>query len=147
MKKNLAPSIAIIVFMIIVHGCATKGQSRNAYQAGATGLGALIGQIIGGDTGATLIGAGIGFVVGGLTKDLIYPDHDNAAIAAASQGKRVRYRVSDSHSAPVYTAEPIRQEGNCTWVQEKEWKGSKMVRQWTKKVCHGTTPWNPGAPE
>ncbi len=53
--------IIVSAVMVVGSGCATKGQTGAL--AGA-GVGALIGQAIGGDTAATLIGAGVGTGVG-----------------------------------------------------------------------------------
>ena len=65
MKKHLVP----MVVLTLVLGCATpqtrtEEGTRKGVAIGAIG-GALIGQIIGGDTKATLIGAGIGALAGG----------------------------------------------------------------------------------
>lgn len=55
----------IVCSALTVVGCQTKGQTAAVVGAG---LGALIGQAVGGDTGATLIGAaagtGLGYIIG-----------------------------------------------------------------------------------
>jgi uncharacterized protein YcfJ len=62
-KKVFLSVCTAMVSMALVFGsgCATKGQTGAL--AGA-GVGALIGQAVGGDTAATLIGAGVGTGVG-----------------------------------------------------------------------------------
>ena len=51
----------LCMLLILISGCATKGQTGALAGSGA---GALIGQAVGGTTGATLIGAGIGAGIG-----------------------------------------------------------------------------------
>ncbi len=53
--------VMVSAAFIFGSGCATKGQTGAL--AGA-GVGALIGQAVGGDTAATLVGAGVGTGVG-----------------------------------------------------------------------------------
>ena len=53
--------VMVCAALLLGSGCATKGQTGAL--AGA-GVGALIGQAVGGDTAATLIGAGVGTGVG-----------------------------------------------------------------------------------
>jgi hypothetical protein len=66
-RKLSSIGCVIMVFwvMVIGSGCATKSQTG---ALGGAGVGALIGQMAGGDTGATLIGAavgtGVGYVIG-----------------------------------------------------------------------------------
>ena len=62
MKKfNLLLMTVASVGLITFTGCATKTQSGAAIGAGT---GALLGQVIGGNTGATIIGAGVGAIAG-----------------------------------------------------------------------------------
>jgi surface antigen len=53
--------IAVLLFLLLLSSCATKGQTGAV--GGAAG-GALIGQVFGRDTGATLIGAAVGGLLG-----------------------------------------------------------------------------------
>ncbi|MGL5963224.1 MAG: glycine zipper domain-containing protein [Fusobacteriaceae bacterium] len=61
MKAKLFFSFLLALTLI---GCAETSYQRRSAVGGAA-LGALAGQLVGGDTKATLIGAGIGAVAGG----------------------------------------------------------------------------------
>ncbi|MGL4253488.1 MAG: YMGG-like glycine zipper-containing protein [Fusobacteriaceae bacterium] len=61
MKAKL---IAAFLLTLALVGCAETSYQRRSAVGGAA-LGALAGQLIGGDSRATLIGAGIGAVAGG----------------------------------------------------------------------------------
>jgi hypothetical protein len=51
----------LLVVASLIMGCQTKGQTG---AVGGAGVGALIGQVVGGSTEATLIGAGVGTGLG-----------------------------------------------------------------------------------
>ncbi len=95
MKKFSLP----IIFMIclFVMSCATTNNQQGKTQQGAmvgAGVGAILGQIIGGDTEGTLIGAGIGAALGGIAGNQIgaYMDRQEAAlrnVAAASNAASI----------------------------------------------------------
>ena len=62
--RKVTGGILVVLFVsaiLLVPGCATKAQTGAAV---GTGVGALAGQAIGGDTKSTLIGAGVGAVGG-----------------------------------------------------------------------------------
>lgn len=62
-KLNLTLLALASASLIVFTGCATKTQSGAAIGAGT---GAVLGQVIGGNTASTLIGAGIGAIAGGV---------------------------------------------------------------------------------
>jgi hypothetical protein len=55
------PLRSMLVLAVAVVGCASQGQTG---ALGGAGLGALLGQVIGGSTESTLIGAGVGAGLG-----------------------------------------------------------------------------------
>lgn len=61
-KLNLILLTVASASFIVLSGCATKTQTGAAVGAGT---GALLGQVIGGNTTSTLIGAGLGAAAGG----------------------------------------------------------------------------------
>ena len=65
MKKGLLTCTVASLFTLCLLGC-TKTEENTALGAG---IGALAGQVIGGDTGATLIGAGVGALIGNSMND------------------------------------------------------------------------------
>ena len=69
-KKGLTLICLIVAVPIFFNGCA----GMTAAQKGAVGggaVGAIAGQLIGGDTTSTLIGAGVGALGGALINDAL----------------------------------------------------------------------------
>ena len=61
-KRTIGEGIFFLILLsMLVTGCATKRQTG---ALAGSGIGALAGQVIGGNTAATLIGAGVGAGVG-----------------------------------------------------------------------------------
>jgi len=60
-KLNLTLLVVASSSLIALTGCANKTQSGALIGAGT---GALVGQVVGGNTGATIIGAGVGAIAG-----------------------------------------------------------------------------------
>ena len=63
MKKGII-ALAIIATGFMMFSCIYEGYNTQKGAAIGAGLGAIAGQIIGGDTAATLIGAAVGGLVG-----------------------------------------------------------------------------------
>lgn len=82
--------------IFMVSGCTTMDPYTGNTQVSKTGVGAgmgavggaLVGQMLGGDTRSTLIGAGIGAALGGITGN--YMDRQDAEIRAQLQGTGVQ---------------------------------------------------------
>jgi surface antigen len=93
--KQLSVGI-VLIFLISLSSCATKGQTGAL--GGAAG-GALIGQAIGHSTGATLIGAavgaGLGYIVGN-EMDKNDRERLNSAYERAPSGQRSSWTNPDS---------------------------------------------------
>ncbi len=101
-KRTLYP-IAVVSagVMMLLSGCA----GMTAAQKGALGggaIGAVAGQIIGGDTEATLLGAGIGALTGAIANDYV----DQQKEDAYHQGARDASVQQTYTTPPPPTAEP-----------------------------------------
>ena len=95
MKRYKLITVAVLSLFLI--SCAGTTNQQRKTQEGAligAGVGAILGQIIGGDTEGTLIGAGIGAALGGVAGNQIgaYMDRQEAAL---------RNVVATSHAASV----------------------------------------------
>ena len=85
-KKTLAISI-LLVLVLTLSGCLTTDAQKGA--VGGAGIGALAGQVIGGNTASTLIGAGVGMGLGymiGNERDKKKAMAENASTPATGYG-------------------------------------------------------------
>ena len=98
-SRNLILSIVLVISLPLVGmlgGCTTfnpyTGEKEVSKTAIGTGVGAiggaLVGQLIGGDTASTLIGAGLGAAVGGVTGN--YMDSQDAELRSRLRGSGVQ---------------------------------------------------------
>ena len=94
--KKFQLGCVIIACLFIVSCAGTTNQERKTKEGVAigAGVGAILGQVIGGDTEGTLIGAGIGAALGGLTGNQIgsYMDRQEAElrnVVAASESASI----------------------------------------------------------
>lgn len=62
MKTKMILSILLVLTLV---GCGNSTRYEQRGALGGAAVGALAGQLIGGDTRSTLIGAGIGVIAGG----------------------------------------------------------------------------------
>jgi hypothetical protein len=67
-RKILMVFVLLVVFVFIAGGCANMTPTQKGAVGGAA-VGAVAGQLIGGNTKATLIGAGVGALGGALLND------------------------------------------------------------------------------
>lgn len=87
MKKTVTLTISVLL-LISLASCAgvthTERKTKTGVLVGSAG-GAILGQVIGGDTESTLLGAGIGAVLGGLAGHQIgaYMDRQEQALREA----------------------------------------------------------------
>ena len=95
MKKFILTCMAIM-FLFIMSCAGTTNQERKTKEGVAigAGVGAILGQVIGGDTEGTLIGAGIGAALGGVAGNQIgaYMDRQEAElrnVVAASEAASI----------------------------------------------------------
>lgn len=72
--KKIISTFVVGVFMMVLFSCAGATNQQKGTGTGAlvgAGAGAILGQVIGGDTEGTLIGAGIGAAIGGIAGNQI----------------------------------------------------------------------------
>jgi hypothetical protein len=116
MKKSII-ALVIIVTGFTMFSCIYEGYNTQKGAAIGAGLGAIAGQIIGGDTAATLIGAAVGGLVGAVGGNAVDQSVANQRVEAGQQ--RTKEVV-----APQYAQEapPGR------WVEVPgQWAGGKWV--------------------
>ncbi|SLM27648.1 OmpF [Desulfamplus magnetovallimortis] len=102
--------IFLALLMLFVISCAGTTNQERKTQEGAVigaGVGAILGQVIGGDTEATLIGAGIGAALGGIAGNQIgaYMDRQEAELRnAIASSQAASQAASVTRSQNVLTA-------------------------------------------
>jgi uncharacterized protein YcfJ len=137
MKNNIT-LLLVICFMFTIVSCATVPEDRYNTQKGAVvggGLGALLGQAIGGDSEATLLGAGIGTVVGALAGNARDQDYQ-AARDAAAINKRVIYVDQQGRAVEAIPMQSS-QQTNCRKVTKRQWDNGQMVSEAIEEICEG----------
>lgn len=103
-KMTLCKFITVATLSLFITACAgTATNQQRKTQEGAlvgAGVGAILGQVIGGDTEGTLIGAGIGAALGGIAGNQIgaYMDQQEAAL---------RNVTAASHAASVTRSQNV----------------------------------------
>ncbi|MEJ2656914.1 MAG: glycine zipper family protein [Desulfobacterales bacterium] len=129
-----------IIFSFLIVSCATYPPGRYNTQAGAVtgaGMGALIGQAIGGNTHSTLIGLAAGTILGALVGNAIDQDYQ-AARDAALYGKPVIYYDRSGHAIEAL---PEGLNGsNCQKVRKRVWENGKLIKETVEEVCSSPPP-------
>jgi hypothetical protein len=116
MKKSIM-ALVIIVTGFVMFSCIHEGYNTQKGAAIGAGLGAIAGQIIGGDTAATLIGAAVGGLVGAVGGNAVDQSVANERMEAGQ-------RRTSAIAVPQYAQEapPGR------WVEVPgQWAGGKWV--------------------
>lgn len=119
MKRNIL-SVVLLSILFLSVSCATSQPDRYNTQRGAAigaGVGALMGQAIGGDTEGTLLGAGIGTLVGAIAGNAVDQEHQ-AARDAARTNKRVVYVDKGGHAIEAIPVQND-QQTNCRKVTKR----------------------------
>ena len=134
MKKHHIVLLILTSSFFLV-SCAHYPPDRYNTQAGAAvgaGMGALIGQAIGGNTESTLIGLAAGTILGALVGNAADQDYQ-AARDAAQYGKPVIYYDKSGHAVeaiPEGTNDP-----NCRKVRKRIWENGELVKETVEEVC------------
>lgn len=137
MKKGIMVLVILTTFLALT-SCANVPQDRYNTQKGAAigaGVGAIGGQIIGGNTESTLIGAAVGTLLGaiiGNASDQSYA----AGREAAATNKRVVY-YDDQGGAVEAIPGPVNQHTNCRKVTKRVWKNGKLESETIEEICEG----------
>ncbi len=116
MKKGVG-TLVIIITGFMMFSCIYEGYNTQKGAAIGAGLGAIAGQIIGGDTAATLIGAAVGGLVGAVGGNAVDQSVANQRIEAGQHQTNMAVAPQYAREAP-----PGR------WVEVPgQWAGGKWV--------------------
>ena len=132
--------ILTLMLSFLLFPCAHYPPDRYNTQAGAVtgaGMGALIGQAIGGNTQGTLIGLAAGTILGALVGNAVDQDYQ-AARDAAYYDKPVIYYDKNGHAVeaiPEGSNDP-----NCQKVRKRVWENGKMIKETVEEVCSSPPP-------
>ena len=113
MRKTITILILLIISTILF-SCAGGMKQRKGTEVGSVvgaGIGAILGQAIGGDSEATLLGAGIGAVVGGIAGNQIGAYMD-------AQERDLREALAASEAASVQRIKQARAEAEAENQQQ-----------------------------
>ena len=137
MKRNILIVVLLSILFLSV-SCATKQPDRYNTQRGAAigaGVGALMGQAIGGDTEGTLLGAGIGTLVGAIAGNAVDQEHQ-AARDAARTNKRIVYVDKRGHAVEAIPVQND-QQTKCRKVTKRQWDNGQMISEKVEEICEG----------
>jgi len=138
MKYHLVILTLILSFLMV--SCAHYPPDRYNTQVGAftgAGMGALIGQAIGGNTQGTLIGLAAGTIIGALVGNAIDQDYQ-AARDAALYGKPVIYYDKNGHA--IEAIPEGTSYSDCQKVRKRVWENGKMIKETVEEVCSPPAP-------
>jgi uncharacterized protein YcfJ len=138
MKKITIGILALLGLMFLV-SCAGTPAGRYNTQRGAlvgAGLGALSGQLIGGNTEGTLVGAGVGTLLGALVGNAVDQHHDISREAALTNRRVVYYDQKTDHAIEAIPG-PEDQHTKCRKVTKREWDKGYLVSERVEEVCEG----------
>lgn len=112
-------------------------------QVGTTlgaGIGALLGQAMGGNTESTIIGMTAGTILGALVGNAA--DRANqAAIDAAQYHKPVIVYDEDGHAVEAIPEKSTKP--NCKKVRKRFWENGIMVKETIEEICIPSSPAEP----
>ncbi|MBW2604324.1 MAG: hypothetical protein JRE28_08410 [Deltaproteobacteria bacterium] len=139
MKKYHLVILSLTLSFLLV-SCAHYPPDRYNTQAGAAtgaGMGALIGQAIGGNTQSTLIGLTAGTILGALVGNAADQDYQ-AARDAARHGKPVIYYDKSGHAVEAIPKET--NDPDCRKVRKRIWEDGKLVKETVEEICSPPAP-------
>ena len=134
--KKLWTLIAVMVLVIALSACASIPKDRYNTQNGAVigaGVGAIGGQIIGGNTTGTLIGAAVGTLLGGIVGNSV-DQKEQAAREAAATNKRVVYH-DDRGGTIEAVPGPTNSQTKCRKVTKRVWNKGELVSETIEEIC------------
>ena len=117
--------ILTLILSILLVSCAHYPPDRYNTRAGAVagaGMGALIGQAIGGNIQSTLIGLAAGSVLGALVGNAVDQDYQ-AARVAAQYGKPLIYHDKNGHA--IEAIPEGSNDANCQKIRKRRLGGRK----------------------
>jgi hypothetical protein len=138
MKNHIFILILILSFVFV--SCAPYPPDRYNTQAGAVtgaGMGALVGQAIGGNTHSTLAGLAAGTIIGILVGNAIDQNYQ-AARDAALYNKTILYY--DKNGQAVEATPEGSVGATCRNVRKRVWKNGKMIDETVEEICSSPPP-------
>ena len=138
MKYHIFILSLILSFLFV--SCAPYPPDRYNTQAGAVtgaGMGALVGQAIGGNTHSTLAGLAAGTIIGILVGNAMDQNYQ-AARDAALYNKTILYYDKNGQAVE---ATPEGSAGTtCRNVRKRVWKNGKMIDDTVEEICSSPPP-------
>jgi uncharacterized protein YcfJ len=138
MKEIKRIRYAVVVLAAILFLLSCGNPNRYNTQRGAAigaGVGALAGQLIGGNTKGTLIGAGVGTLLGAIVGNAVDQERQ-AAVEAAAMDKRIVYYDNKDRAIEAIPG-PEDQHTKCRKVTMREWDRGNLVSEKVEEVCEG----------
>jgi uncharacterized protein YcfJ len=137
--KKLTIGLLVLLGLVFFVSCASTPAGHYNTQRGAligAGLGAISGQLIGGNTEGTLIGAGVGTLLGALAGNAVDQHHEIARKAALTNRRVVYYDRETDHAIEAIPG-PEDQSTKCRKVTKREWDKGYLVSERVEEVCEG----------
>ena len=137
--KNHIFILALILSFVLV-SCAPYPPDRYNTQAGAVtgaGMGALVGQAIGGNTQSTLVGLAAGTIIGILVGNAMDQNYQ-AARDAALYDKTILYYDKNGQAVEAIPEGSV--GATCRKVRKRVWKNGKMMDETVEEICSSPPP-------
>jgi uncharacterized protein YcfJ len=138
MKEIKRIRYAVVVLAAILFLLSCGNPNRYNTQRGAAigaGVGALAGQLIGGNTKGTLLGAGVGTLLGAIVGNAVDQERQ-VAVEAAAMDKRIVYYDNKDRAIEAIPG-PEDQHTKCRKVTMREWDRGNLVSEKVEEVCEG----------
>jgi uncharacterized protein YcfJ len=134
--KRIRYAVVVLTATLFLISCGNP--NRYNTQRGAAigaGVGALAGQLIGGNTKGTLIGAGVGTLLGAIVGNAVDQERQ-VAVEAAAMDKRIVYYDNKDRAIEAIPG-PEDQHTKCRKVTMREWDRGNLVSEKVEEVCEG----------
>src|SRR5210317_305716 len=134
--KRIRDAVVVLAAILFLLSCGNP--NRYNTQRGAAigaGVGALAGQLIGGNTKGTLIGAGVGTLLGAIVGNAVDQERQ-VAVEAAAMDKRIVYYDNKDRAIEAIPG-PEDQQTKCRKVTMREWDRGNLVSEKVEEVCEG----------
>jgi outer membrane lipoprotein SlyB len=138
MKYHIFILTLILSFVFV--SCAPYPPDRYNTQAGAVtgaGMGALVGQAIGGNTHSTLAGLAAGTIIGILVGNAMDQNYQ-AARDAALYNKTILYYDKNGQAVEAIPEGSV--GTTCRNVRKRVWKNGKMIDETVEEICSSPPP-------
>ncbi len=132
--------IITLILSFVFVSCAPYPPDRYNTQAGAVtgaGMGALVGQAIGGNTHSTLAGLAAGTIIGILVGNAMDQNYQ-AARDAALYNKTILYYDKNGQAVEAIPEGSV--GATCRNVRKRVWKNGKMIDETIEEICSSPPP-------